>query len=531
MTYRPKLLFIGVCAAERDLVVEWARAGVMPTFRRLLEKGLVGKTQSTPALYVQCTWPGFYTGTTPARQGVHSWEQMTPGTYDFYRAYTPDYVQTQPFWDRLSAAGKRCAVLDVPHSGPSASINGVQLVEWGAHDANHGFATSPPSLKAEIEARFGVHPQRGLCDADRTPEQFVEFRDGLLKGIETKRDITRHFLAQEDWDFFAQVFTESHCVGHQCWHLHDPHHPRHRAEDVAIAGDPVKDVYVAIDRAIGEILAEVDERTTVVVMTSHGMNSKYVPQFMLADILVRLGVAQNKRPAGGGPGARAVKQAIDPVLTWGWQRMPEFAQSWLDPLRHRARDWVTVPSRDLPKTLDPAAGKCFIITNNHTHGGIRVNLIGREPEGKVRPGAEYEALLDQLGRDLMDIVNVDTGRRIVNKVIRTSDLYDGPATAHFPDLLVEWTCAAPVSSVRSDKLGRLDKPYVYCRTGEHNPAGMIIATGPGIAPGRLDRQVSILDLAPTFCAALDVPADGFDGAPIPEIAGPVRAGAVVVAAE
>jgi predicted AlkP superfamily phosphohydrolase/phosphomutase len=523
MKFRPKILFIGVCAGERDLIVEWARAGVLPTFGRLLETGLVGKTRSIPGLYVQCTWPGFYTGTGPAKQGIHSWQQLKPGTYDFYRAYTPDFVRSTPFWDHLSAAGRRVAILDIPHSGPSPHINGIQLVEWGAHDANHGFATSPPSLAAEVVARFGLHPQRGLCDADRTPEEIVAFRDGLLRGIAGKLAVTRHFLAQEDWDFFAQVFTESHCVGHQCWHLHDRSHPRFSEADFAVAGDPVRDIYVAIDRAIGDILADVDDRTTVVVMASHGMNAKYVPQFMLGDILVRLGVAADKPSPAGGPGTLAAKRALDPMLTWAWHRVPGFARSWLDPLRRRTRDWVSVPSRDIPASLDPAAGKCFIITNNHTHGGIRVNLAGREPAGTVQPGAEYEAFLDELGRDLMAIVNLENGKRIVNRVIRTRDQFDGPATSHFPDLLVEWTCAAPVKSVWSEKIGRLDKQYNYCRTGEHNPAGMFIATGPGIAPGRLDRLVSVMDFAPTFCEALDVKVDAFDGTPIPEVVGPTKA--------
>jgi predicted AlkP superfamily phosphohydrolase/phosphomutase len=522
MTFRPKILFLGVCAGERDLIVQWAREGVLPAFKALLDKGLVGHTQSVPALYVQCNWPAFYTGTGPAKQGVHSWSQLTPGSYEFYRAYTPDHVKSTPFWDHLSAAGRRVAILDVPHSGPSPRINGVQLVEWGAHDANHGFVTSPATLAAEVVATFGEHPQRGLCDANRTAAELVEFRDGLLTGIRGKVAITNHFLAQEDWDFFAQVFTESHCIGHQAWHLHDPAHPRHAKADVAIAGDPVKDVYIAIDRAIGEILAEVDEETTVVVLASHGMQGKYPAQFMLGDILARLGVAVNKAEADGSARWFGVKRVADSVLTWGWQHLPRFVKAPLNPLRYRARDWVATPARDLPLTLDPAAGKCFIIPNNHTHGGIRVNLIGREPEGKVRP-EEMDAFLDELSRDLMAIVNRETGKRIVNRILRTKDHFDGPLTEHFPDLLVEWTCAEPVRSIASPKLGRLDKEYIYCRTGEHNPAGMFIAYGPGIAPGRVERLTSIMDFAPTFCEALGVTVAEFDGRAIPEIAGPTGA--------
>src|SRR5262245_33612178 len=160
MNPSPKLLLLAVDAASQKLILELSRKDLMPAFKSLLAKGLVGQTRSVPGLYVQCTWPAFYTGTGPAKQGVHSWVHLTPGTYEFYRAYTPDCVLTTPFWDFLSDAGRRVAILDVPHSAVSERINGIQLVEWGAHDANHGFRTSPPALAQEIVARFGEHPQR-----------------------------------------------------------------------------------------------------------------------------------------------------------------------------------------------------------------------------------------------------------------------------------------------------------------------------------------------------------------------------------
>ena len=519
MKARPKLLFLGICAGAHEHFLEWCRTGVLPNLQQLAANGLVGRTRNVPAVFVQCTWPSFYTGTGPARQGVHCWEQLKSGTYETYRAYTPDLVRTTPFWDHLSTAGRRVAILDIPQARPSPRINGIHLVEWGAHDANHGFATSPPSLKDEVLARFGQHPHIGLCDADRTAAELGVFRDGLLRGIAAKAGVTRHFLAQENWDLFAQVFTEAHCIGHQAWHLHDPTHPRFNEAERAMVGDPVRDVAVAIDRAIGEILADVDESTTVVVMAGHGMTAKYVPQYMLADILLKLGVA--KAPAGAPPKPLppSLRRTLDPILTWGWQHTPHVARRLLDPLRRRAYALVVQPTK-VP--LDPAGSKCFPINNNSTHGGIRVNLVGREPEGKVQPGAEYEALLEQLARDLIDIKNVETGRRIVNRVIRRTDLYDGEGTEHFPDLFVEWVGAEPVCAIRSAKLGRIDREYAYCRTGEHTQAGVFIASGPGIAPGRLDREVSILDFAPTFCDALGVDCDEFDGATIPEIAEPMK---------
>jgi len=252
------------------------------------------------------------------------------------------------------------------------------------------------------------------------------------------------------------------------------------------------------------------------------MMSKYVAQFMLADILIALGVAVRDSGEAGGAVSRKARQVLDPMLTWGWQHTPQNARRWLEPLRQSARELVQTPTRDAQIPLDPAAGKCFLINNNHTHGGIRVNLVGREPAGKVKPGAEYEAFIETLSRDLLDIVNADTGRRIVNRVIRTSELFQGEGLDHFPDLLVEWAGAEPVRAARSPKIGRIEKQYVYCRTGEHFQSGIFVAVGPGIDAGRLDREISILDFAPTFCDALGVACDQFDGAPIREIVAPVK---------
>ena len=44
-----------------------------------------------------------------------------------------------------------------------------------------------------------------------------------------------------------------------------------------------------------------------------------------------------------------------------------------------------------------------------------------------------------------------------------------------------------------------------------------MATGPGIAPGHINRTLSIMDLAPTFCALLGVTLEDVDGQAITEV--------------
>ena len=97
-----------------------------------------------------------------------------------------------------------------------------------------------------------------------------------------------HYLEREPWDLLFTAFAEPHCIGHQCWHLRDPSHPMYDAETAAQIGDPVRDVYVAIDAAIGQIAAAAGNGTDVIVLSATGMCSNYGGNHLLDEILRRL---------------------------------------------------------------------------------------------------------------------------------------------------------------------------------------------------------------------------------------------------
>ena len=436
---------------------------MLPTFRSLLNRGLSGVTANPPGLFVGAVWPSFYTGVSPAKHGRYCYEQLRPGAYDFYRTNTPSFVKREPFWNALTRAGRKVAILDVPHTYPGA-VNGIQLAEWGAHDAVHGFMSWPASLAREVEDRFGSHPVPTRCNAERGPMEFRILRQQLVTGVSQKADVIAHFLQQKDWDFFAAVFSETHCGGHQCWHLHDETHPRYNEEVARFVGDPVKDVYMAIDSAIGHLVNQIGSETILIILCSHGMGPHYDGTFLLDDILRGL------------ENANAIKEQSD------------------------------LSSR-----------KCFPIPNNDVSGAIRINLLGREPNGIIQPGPQYEELCATLTGDLLSLVNPDTGEPLVREVFRTMDRYDGEYIDHLPDLIIEWNRAKPISSVYSPKFGVIHKEYRGCRTGDHKPEGMFIALGPSIQPGHLEQRVSVTDFAPTIASLLDVLLPGVDGKPIEKL--------------
>ena len=503
-----RVLFLAVDAGDWDLIRDWSDAGRLPTFRTLRETAAWSTTSNPTGLFVGAVWPSFWTGLSPARHGRYCFEQIRTGAYDFYKV-TPRDTRGVPFWDTLSNSGRRVAVIDVPKTFPSSGIHGVQVVDWGTHDPDLGFSTSPGTLAAEITARFGAHPIR-QCDAYLKTGSggLIELRDGLLRGIRTKAEMAEHFLDRGPWDLFLTVFAESHCAGHQFWHVRDPSHPRHDPALARTLGDPVQDVYAEIDAAIGRLLERVGEDTTVIVLASHGMGPHYDATFLLDEILRRLFAPPHV--SRGRKGLARVAEAV-------WHCVPES----LYPALRFARDRFKRGLGDAVSRPDRESTFCFSAPNNDVYGGIRVNLAGREPQGRVQP-QELDNFCDQLSRDLLSLVNVDTGQPLVRRVLRTADLFSGERLADLPDLLVEWERNAPVSRIDSPKTGRIEGVFRGQRTGDHKAVGVFFARGPGIAPGRLSSPVSVLQLAPTIAALLGVRLPDVDGEPIAEVAGLAR---------
>ena len=488
-----KTLAIGLDSADKSLILEWAREGSLPTFRRLLELGAWGTTWNPPGLYVGSVWPTFFTGVSPARHGRYSDHRFIPGTYETTE-FRPSDLAARPFWEALSDAGKRVAVIDVPAAPLSRNLNGIHVVDWGTHDPEEGFMTHPPSLASTLEAAHGLDPV-GQCDyGGRGPGDFPRFRDGLIRRIETKTSCCRELLAGEDWDLFLVCFSECHCVGHQCWHLHDPDHPRHDAALAQSMGDPVKDVYVATDRAIGRLLESAGSETPVVLFSSLGMGPNYSAGPVLDKILRKM------------EQSTTVRSRVHALLFRLWKQLPMNLRKHLNGVKKQIRNTLLSPDR--------AGRKCFALPAN---GAVRINLVDREPKGLIGPGPEYDAFCESLSRDLLAIKDAHTGTPLVRRVHRTDEFYARSTSDSLPDLLVEWNTDTLITSIESEKIGHLDIAQETNRTGDHLPEGMLVVVRPGIPPGQLQRPISVVDVAPTLAAYLGVSLEDIDGVPIQEL--------------
>lgn len=507
-----KVLVVGFDSMEKDLVLEWAAAGILPNFKRLLERASWGLIENPVGLVSGGTWSSFYNGVLPDRHGQYDgYDYFDTNNYN-YATYRKSDLTFSPIWELLDRSGKRVVVIDAPYSFLAENIKGVHVMDWGTHVRLHDAkpVTWPKELAADLELRFGRDPlgtDRGSpCDQEPpgTIREYRAFRDKLLDRMNRKVALSEHLMAKVDWDFFLTVFSETHCIGHHCWHIHDKYHDMHDPDMAQALGDPVKDVYIGIDKALGQILAQAGPKTTVLVYCSFGMGPHYSGTDLLDQILLRL----------EGKSSETLKERAINVLRSAWRGTPLSLRRTFMPLRKNVWEPIyqsaVVPQR--------STRRFFEMKTNNTTGGIRINLVGRESHGIVRAGMEYDQVCDSLTADLRQIMNADSGEPLVNDVVRTDRLYHGEQLGRLPDLLVQWNRSQPIHNATSPKIGTVENRHFSVRTGDHKAFGLFLAAGPTVRAGKLNGAVSVVDFAPTVAALIGVELPRVDGNPIPSVA-------------
>lgn len=140
------------------------------------------------------------------------------------------------------------------------------------------------------------------------------------------------------------------------------------------------------------------------------------------------------------------------------------------------------------------------------NGQVWINLKGREAQGIVRPGSEYQqvrdAVIGELSHNWRD---PQTNELVVERVVKKEDAYDGPYLFKAPDLVVVYKPGyAP-----SPKSAALDFDGVSVSGKEaassgSAPAARLVGTGPNLAHG-LKGQATLVDVMPSVLYLLGQP--------------------------
>lgn len=485
MSQTPLLIF-GFDAGDPAWLVRWAQEGHLPALAQVLERGCWARTTGPELISEHGVWVPLLSGVSRSDLDYYYFRQLKPGSYDLHPVTGLDLKFT-PLWARL-APDKRIAVIDVPEVFPTPGLPGVQIANWGVHlgwksnDPAHRLYVEPPPLRGEIGARDLI-----LENSQSTLAQDRGLRRQLLERVAKKGALVRRLLARESHDLIVVVFTETHTGGHQFWkYRHDVNSELHHA---------IRDVYQATDRELGQLLAHLPADTNVVVTSSVGLED-YHPTGGLTEAFCRqLGyqVAPVSGPVSWKPldvARRLLPEAARVALSRFFLSRDQREQLLADQFR-RATDWSRTTAFAIPTFYA---------------GLIRVNLRGREPQGIVAPGAEYEALLDRLETDLRQLTDPATGAPAIKNISRPGRLFGNSPPAVFPDLWVEWSPSRRfVDRVHHPRAELTQVRPEWCRDSDHYRHGFFAAAGPAIAGRGAMPDVSLLDLTPTFLTLLNQP--------------------------
>ena len=472
-----KTLFLGIDGQSAGLIDEKIAAGSAPALAEIDSRLARIEVENDPGFGDGPYWTSVSTGCDPSGHGDYYILQFDPKTYDHYWYDESKHMTSPAFWEALDAEGKRVAIIDWPHCPFHPIRNGVHVDNWLQHDTPSPARSHPEGFIRDVIARYGDDPYRpGMhIHPIETADDAKWAVEAACDRIDAKARFCVDQLRSGEWDFFSAIFSEAHDVGHNGFHLHDRNHPGFDAALAEAAGDPMHPICVATDRAVRRIIEAAGPDCEVIVMAGLGLMPLVTANGALDTITRRLDL-----------GYSAEEAPIEKARAAYRAKIPLSIRSALSPIKRFLLGE--------PKNPELARRRFFPVLHVDHAGAIRFNVKGRERNGVVEPGVGYDALADELIRDLMDIRDAETGEPVVEEVIKTREHYNGPQTHLLPDLFVVWRRDRPVHRITSPKIGVIEIPDREVRTGDHVQVGDLWANREYLArfaPGQKLRPADV----------------------------------------
>jgi len=521
-----RTLVIGLDAACWSLMQPLLDAGELPNLARLISEGARAVLRSSIQPSSEQAWPTMTTGLNCGGHGLYGYMRRRPGSYvhDYVNAR---FLRAPQLWDWLGNWGRQVVVVNVPMTYPPHPVNGV-LISGFMAPGTHSTFTYPASLFAELREQVGdyiinVDIERGALDRDERnlSDLVARFR----RMTELRTAAVEYLARSRPWDFLMVVYVSLDRLGHKFWRYTDPGHPLYTPAGAARWGSVLPDTYRQLDEQVGRLLQLVTEQDTMLVVSDHGFgpltHAVYLNRWLESRGFLahkppeRRTLADRARSAITETLRRAVQSAHHPWITEAKQRM--FAR--FPALRGQLHSAMAYSQLDWSRTLVYAVG---------TMGNFYVNLQGREPEGIVGPGEQYEAVRDRLINELRNLCDPDSGRPIFEGVWRREELYHGPYLDEAPDVVglmdphyhgavVDWRARGETIV---EPLGQ-ELLFLADLSGQHAMDGIFIARGPGIRQGVEVPTQQIADVAATVLYRLGHPIPSYlDGRVMTDILEP-----------
>jgi predicted AlkP superfamily phosphohydrolase/phosphomutase len=339
-----------------------------------------------------------------------------------------------------------------------------------------GFNVSaPPKWAPQLARDYGLFKTLGWqIDTWAISEGFADeqmFWDDMTFTVAQDRKMFDAFLGGDE-DLMVQCFEFPDRVGHVFWRLMDTKHPAYNEALHAKWGDALLRSYQLMDAIVGDAMAAAAKKNAaLIVLSDHGFAS------FRKSVNYNTWLVMN--------GYMALKTGV------------QVKDRNVEMLFDQGQFWENV---DWSHTRAYAMGL----------GEMYINVKGRESQGIVNPGPEYDALKSELKSRLVTMTDMETMEHPVRRVLAREEIYRQFDPNMIPDLFVTNNDGYRVSWQTS--LGGIPKnliePNKQTWSGDHCSVDPEIVKGIFFYNRKLatDRAPYIADVYPTVLGLLSVKA-------------------------
>ncbi len=487
-----KVIVLGIDGATLDLLLPWVEQGKLPNLGRVLHEGTHGVLRSTIPPYSAQAWVSMMTGRNPAKHGVLDFfEQGSGPTQHAFISST--LISGEAIWDTLGRHGKRVGMVNVPLTYPPMPVNGYMVSGFMTPKGREDY-TYPAGLRDEILSVTGQY------DPDPWDLMTAQDLDSFQRWMDIAEQAATYLHDQHPVDVYVNVIQALDQLQHSFWDLLIDPAARQTPQGSKV-WPSIEACYARMDKAIGLRLGWLDDDTTLFLASDHGFQAVntwfYVNRWLAEQGFLKLAEAEI-----------GLRRSVLTKMGWSRENLKRLVRR-LDPLGLR-RLLGRFTRASIADRLDDVLAlpidwsQTVAYSGSRTSEGIYINLKGREAQGIVAPGEEYEEVRTRIVSALASLVNPDTGQPAVSGVYRREELYSGEYLPRMPDIFFALD----------------DKPYLVSEStaakrvfspigggdisGRHHSRGIFAAIGPHVRGG-LALEANIVDVAPTILYAMGLP--------------------------
>ncbi len=494
-----KLLIFGLDGATFELIRPWTSEGHLPNLAQLMENGVAGDLASTLPPVTSPAWPSFMTGMNPGKHNVFDFIRPNAGEFTLVNATS---LRAPTIWQIISEAGLWVGAMNVPVTYPLRPVNGFMIS--GLLSPTDGDITYPSGLLTPYTAELG--PYRVALRSQYKTGNEEAFLADALDLIETRGRYAVRLAADQPWDVLMVHFIALDNLQHAFWKFIDPTHPRYQPDLAQKYGDGLLRAYRKVDEQVGRVIEQAQrlgEEINIITMSDHGFGPlHYIVNLNI--YLLRHGLLRLKRHPWTQVKAAMFRSGLTPA---GVYRLLEKLglQNIAARVSKQSRNQVvgkflSFQDVDWSRTVAYSMGHV---------GQVYLNRRGREPNGIVGDGVEYETARDRVVEVLRQLTHPETGKALLDEVIYGPDVTHGPYADQAPDLHLifdGYRCIAfPLFATSNAVVTR----QIRGDSGCHRSDGIFIGHGPAFRQGATVDGSKIIDLAPTILhlTGLPVPSD------------------------